>query len=139
MKFTSKSDSGRISVEILISKFHPNFASKYHSKCGQHFTRFQCRRHYVADIFGHSISPKMSPTFNICRRHLRRHFRRNYQNIGWVHRCLYLWLIILTLGKKAGCAFSTYHTNATWPAGGMLRPIIAQTDTRSMGAMPMLY
>lgn len=87
MQFTSKSDSGQISVEILISKFHPNFASKYHSKCGQHFTRFQCRRHYVADIFGHSISPKMSPTFNKCRRHLRRHFRRNYQNIGWVHRC----------------------------------------------------
>mgnify|MGYP006950423914 CR=1 FL=1 len=87
MKFTSKSDFGLISVEIFISKFHPNFASKYHSKCGQHSIRFQCRRHYVADIFGHSISPKMSPTFTICRRHLRRHFRRNYQNIGWVHRC----------------------------------------------------
>ena len=51
---------------------------------------------------------------------------------------LCLWLIILTLGKKADCAFSTYHTNATWPAGGMLRPIIAQTGTRSMGAAPTL-
>ena len=84
---TSKSDSTRISVEIFISKFHPNFASEYRKKCGPHSTRFQCRRHYVADIFCQKMSPKMSPTFKKCRRHLRRHFRRNYQNIGWVHRC----------------------------------------------------
>ena len=83
---TSKSDSTRISVEIFISKFHPNFASEYRKKCGPHSTRFQCRRHYVADIFCQKMSPKMSPTFKKCRRHLHRHFRRNYQNIGWVHR-----------------------------------------------------
>ena len=53
-----------------------------------------------------------------------------------MHLCS--WLIILTLGKKADCEFSTYHTNATWPAGGMLQPIIAQTDTRSIGAVPIL-
>ena len=84
--FASKSDSTRISVENFISKYHPNFASEYRNKCGPHSTRFQCRRHYVADIFCQKMSPKMSPTFKKCRRHLHRHFRRNYQNIGWVHR-----------------------------------------------------
>ena len=86
--FASKSDSARISVENFISKYHPNFAAEYRKKCGPHSTRFQCRRHYVADIFCQKMSPKMSPTFKKCRRHLHRHFRRNYQNIGWVHRCL---------------------------------------------------
>ena len=85
--FASKSDSARISVENFISKYHPNFAAEYRKKCGPHSTRFQCRRHYVADIFCQKMSPKMSPTFKKCRRHLHRHFRRNYQNIGWVHRC----------------------------------------------------
>ena len=86
--FASKSDSTRISFENFVSKYHPNFASEYRKKCGPHSTRFQCRRHYVADIFCQKMSPKMSPTFKKCRRHLHRHFRRNYQNIGWVHRCL---------------------------------------------------
>ena len=87
--FASKFDSTRISVEIFISKYHTNFASEYRKKCGPHSTRFQCRRHYIADIFCQKMSPKMSPTFKKCRRHLHRHFRRNYQNIGWVHRCVW--------------------------------------------------